>query len=104
MNAGFIPREVWVHDLEIGGGRIIGEACHFIDLCSFLAGSEVVAVCMNALGENPEENTDNASILLRYANGTNAVINYFANGSKSYAKERVEVFSQERVLVLDNWA
>ena len=58
---------------------------------------------MNALGENPEENTDNASILLRYANGTNAVINYFANGSKSYAKERVEVFSQERVLVLDNW-
>lgn len=100
MNAGFIPREVWVHDLEIGGGRIIGEACHFIDLCSFLAGSEVVAVCMNALGENPEENTDNASILLRYANGTNAVINYFANGSKSYAKERVEVFSQERVLVL----
>ena len=103
MNAGFIPREVWVHDLEIGGGRIIGEACHFIDLCSFLAGSEVVAVCMNALGENPEENTDNASILLRYANGTNAVINYFANGSKSYAKERVEVFSQERVLVLDNW-
>ena len=103
MNAGFIPREMWVHDLEIGGGRIIGEACHFIDLCSFLAGSEVVAVCMNALGENPEENTDNASILLRYANGTNAVINYFANGSKSYAKERVEVFSQERVLVLDNW-
>ena len=103
MNAGFIPQEVWVHDLEIGGGRIIGEACHFIDLCSFLAGSEVVAVCMNALGENPEENTDNASILLRYANGTNAVINYFANGSKSYAKERVEVFSQERVLVLDNW-
>ena len=103
MNAGFIPPEVWVHDLEIGGGRIIGEACHFIDLCSFLAGSEVVAVCMNALGENPEENTDNASILLRYANGTNAVINYFSNGSKSYAKERVEVFSQERVLVLDNW-
>ena len=103
MNAGFIPQEVWVHDLEIGGGRIIGEACHFIDLCSFLAGSEVVAGCMNALGENPEENTDNASILLRYANGTNAVINYFANGSKSYAKERVEVFSQERVLVLDNW-
>ena len=41
MNAGFIPQEVWVHDLEIGGGRIIGEACHFIDLCSFLAGSEV---------------------------------------------------------------
>ncbi len=103
MNAGFIPPEVWVHDLQVGGGRIIGEACHFIDLCSYLAGSKVISVCMNAMGENPEENTDNASILLRYENGTNAVINYFANGSKSYAKERVEVFSQERVFILDNW-
>lgn len=103
MNAGFIPSDMWVHDLEIGGGRIIGEACHFIDLCSYIAGSRVTAVCMNAMGINPEENTDNATIMLRYENGTNAVINYFANGSKSYAKERVEVYSQERVLVLDNW-
>ena len=103
MNAGFIPADMWVHDLEVGGGRIIGEACHFIDLCSYLAGSKVTAVCMNAMGENPQENTDNVSILLKYENGTNAVINYFANGSKAYAKERVEVFSQERVFVLDNW-
>ncbi|MGN1238368.1 MAG: bi-domain-containing oxidoreductase, partial [Muribaculaceae bacterium] len=103
MNAGFIPKDVWVHDMEIGGGRIIGEACHFIDLCSFLAGSKVISVCMNALGENPDESTDNASILLRYENGSNAVINYFANGSKSYDKERVEVFSQERILILENW-
>lgn len=103
MNAGFIPPEVWVHDLEVGGGRIIGEACHFIDLCSYLAGSKVTAVCMNAMGENPQENTDNATILLKYENGTNAVINYFANGSKAYQKERVEVFSQERVFILDNW-
>ena len=58
---------------------------------------------MNAMGENPQENTDNATILLRYENGTNAVINYFANGSRSYPKERVEVFTQEKVLVLDNW-
>lgn len=103
MNAGYIPKEMWVHDMEIGGGRIIGEACHFIDLCSYLADSQVVSVCMNALGENPEENTDNASILLRYANGSNAVINYFSNGSKSYEKERVEVYSEERVFVIDNW-
>lgn len=103
MNAGFIPAEMWVHDMEIGGGRILGEACHFIDLCSFLAGSRVKAVCMNAMGENPQENTDNATILLKYENGTNAVINYFANGSKAYQKERVEVFSQERVFILDNW-
>ena len=103
MNAGYIPKEVWVHDMEVGGGRILGEACHFIDLCSFLAGSKVTSVCMNAMGENPEENTDNASILLRYENGTNAVINYFANGAKSYDKERVEVFTQERILILENW-
>lgn len=103
MNAGALPANVWVHDMEVGGGRIIGEACHFIDLCSYLTGSSVTAVCMNAMGENPVENTDNASILLRYGNGSNAVINYFANGSKGYSKERVEVYSQERTLVMDNW-
>ena len=103
MNAGFIPAGVWVHDMAVGGGRIIGEACHFIDLCTYLAGSKVKAVCMNAMGENPEENTDNASILLKYENGTNAVINYFANGSKAYSKERLEVYSQERTMVMDNW-
>ena len=103
MNAGFIPKDVWVHDMEIGGGRIIGEACHYIDLCSYLSGSKVVSVCMNAMGENPEENTDNASILLKYENGTNAVINYFSNGSKGYSKERVEIYSQERTLIMDNW-
>lgn len=103
MNAGFIPSEVWVHDLKTGGGRIIGEACHFIDLCSFLTDNIVTSVCMNAMGENPEENTDNASILLRYKDGSNAVINYFANGSKSYSKERVEIYTQEKTLVLDNW-
>lgn len=103
MNAGFIPPDVWVHDPESGGGRIIGEACHFIDLCSYFTGSRVVSVCMNAMGMHPDEMTDNASILMRYENGSNAVINYFANGSKAYAKERVEVFSQQRVLVMDNW-
>src|SRR5690554_3143734 len=103
MNAGAIPANVWVHDMEVGGGRIIGEACHFIDLCTYLTGSRVKEVCMNAMGTHPEENTDNVTILLKYENGTNAVINYFANGSKAYAKERVEVYSQERTLVMDNW-
>jgi predicted dehydrogenase/threonine dehydrogenase-like Zn-dependent dehydrogenase len=103
MNAGHIPTSHWVHDLAVGGGRIVGEACHYIDLCTFMAGSEVVAVCLNAMGEDPQENTDNASILLKYANGTNAVINYFANGSKAYSKERLEVHSQEKSFVLDNW-
>ena len=103
MNAGFIPANVWVHDMKTGGGRIIGEACHYIDLIGFIAGSKVTDVCMNAMGNNPSENTDNASILLKYENGSTGVINYFANGSKAYSKERVEVYSQERTLVMDNF-
>ncbi len=103
MNAGFIPANVWVHDMKVGGGRIIGEACHYIDLISYLTGSRVKSVCMNAMGSNPEENTDNASILLRFENGSTGVINYFANGSKAYSKERVEVYSQEKTLVMDNF-
>lgn len=103
MNAGFIPKDSWVHDLEIGGGRIIGEACHYIDLCSYLFNSKVVAVCMNSLGSNPQENTDNVSILLKYENGSNAVINYFANGSKAYSKERIEAYNQGKTLIIDNW-
>jgi len=103
MNAGAIPPSVWVHDLQVGGGRIIGEACHYLDLCVYLAGSEIASVCMNSMGENPQENTDNASILLKFKNGSNAVVNYFANGAKSYSKERVEVFSRERIFIMDNF-
>lgn len=103
MNAGFIPPEVWVHDMEVGGGRIVGEACHYIDLITYLTGSKVKAVCMSALGVTPKENTDNASILLKYDNGDQAVINYFSNGNKAYSKERVELYAEEKVLIMDNF-
>jgi predicted dehydrogenase/threonine dehydrogenase-like Zn-dependent dehydrogenase len=103
MNAGNIPANVWVHDMQIGGGRIIGEACHFIDLITYFTGSRVKAVCMNAMGINPDDNTDNASILLKYENGSTGVINYFSNGSKAYSKERVEVYSQDRTAIIDNF-
>lgn len=103
MNAGEIPADVWVHDMNIGGGRIIGEACHFVDLMQYFSGSKVTEVSMFAMGANPAENTDNAIISLKFENGSQGVINYFANGSKSYAKERVEIFSQNRVLILDNF-
>ncbi len=103
MNAGFIPENVWVHDMEVGGGRIIGEACHYIDLLSYLTGCKVTSVCLNSMGNHAKENTDNASILLKFENGSNGVINYFANGSKSYSKERLEVYSQERTLIMDNF-
>jgi predicted dehydrogenase/threonine dehydrogenase-like Zn-dependent dehydrogenase len=103
MNAGYIPPEVWVHDMQSGGGRILGEACHYVDLISFLTGSVVESVSMQAMGSDPKLNTDNASIHLKYANGSLGVINYFANGSKSYSKERVEVFYQGKNLILDNF-
>lgn len=103
MNAGFIPADVWVHDLKIGGGRIVGEACHFVDLMQYLTGSLVKEVSMNAMGINPQENTDNAIITLHFENGSQGVINYFSNGNKSYSKERVEVYSQGRILILDNF-
>jgi predicted dehydrogenase/threonine dehydrogenase-like Zn-dependent dehydrogenase len=103
MNAGNIPPDVWVHDMLVGGGRIIGEACHYLDLIVFLSGSMIKSVCMNALGLNSEDNTDNASILVKMENGSSGVINYFSNGAKSYAKERLEVFSQEKVLIMDNF-
>ena len=103
MNAGFVPADSWIHDPVQGGGRIIGEACHLIDLITFFTGSLVESVVMNALGPHAPANTDNASILLRYANGSQGVINYFANGSKAYPKERIELYSQQRTAVIDNF-
>lgn len=103
MNAGFIPYNLWFHDMATGGGRIIGEACHHIDLMTFLSGSLVEAVCMTSMGTHPQENTDNASILLKFKNGDLGVLNYFANGNKAYSKERIEVYSQEKTLILDNF-
>ncbi len=103
VNAGSIPAGSWVHDRAVGGGRLLGEACHFVDLITFLTGSRVVRVCLNAMGQAVTHTTDSASLLLHYENGATGVINYFANGSKAYAKERIEVYSQGRTLVLDNF-
>jgi predicted dehydrogenase len=103
MNAGYIPDDFWVHDLKTGGGRIVGEACHYFDLITYFTGSRIIEVCMNALGKNPRANTDNASILLKYEDGSTGVINYFSNGAKTYPKERIEIYSQQRTAVIDNF-
>ncbi len=103
MNAGFVPLDHWLQDMKVGGGRIVGEACHLIDLISFLTGSQVDKVVMNAMGTEPDAGTDNASILLKYKNGSNGVINYFSNGNKAYSKERVEIYSQGKTMVIDNF-
>lgn len=103
MNAGFIPSNSWVHDLKVGGGRIVGEACHLVDLITYLSDSLVDEVIMTAAGLDAGENTDNASILLKYKNGSLGVINYYSNGSKAYSKERLEVYSQGRTIIIDNF-
>ena len=103
VNAGEIVANHWTQDMNIGGGRIIGEACHFIDLITYLSGSLVESVVMNSMGENSEENTDNATILLKYQNGSSGVINYFSNGNKGYSKERIEVYAQGKTMVIDNF-
>ncbi len=103
MNAGHIPVDVWVHDMEVGGGRIIGEACHLIDLITYFTSSKVKSVCFSALGSNPRDNTDNGIMILKYENGDQGVINYFANGHKAYSKERIEVYSQGKTIISDNF-
>lgn len=105
MNAGTIPAEHWTQDPAVGGGRIIGEACHFIDLMRFLAGSPVISVQARRMGDMPGVGVaeDKASMTLGFADGSFGTIMYLANGSASYPKERVEVFAAGRVLQLDNF-
>ena len=103
MNAGEIPFDHWTQDMDQGGGRIIGEACHYIDLISYFTSSKVKSILLAANGINPSDNTDNASILLRYENGSLGIINYFSNGSKSYPKERIEIFQSGKNIIIDNF-
>jgi predicted dehydrogenase len=105
MNAGAIPANHWTQDNSVGGGRIIGEACHFIDLMRFLAGSPIVSVQTRRLGDTPGMviTDDKASITLGFEDGSFGTILYLANGAASFPKERVEVFTAGRVLQLDNF-
>jgi predicted dehydrogenase len=105
MNAGAIPANHWTHDNAVGGGRIIGEACHFIDLMRFLAGSPIVSVQARRMGDAPGVaiTEDKASITLGFEDGSFGTILYLANGAASFPKERVEVFAAGRVLQLDNF-
>ena len=94
VNAGVIPKDVWIQDREIGGGRIIGEVCHFIDVCSYLIGSDVESVYATTVQKSdtsiPDE--DNVSIILNYKDGSTATIGYYAYGDSAMSKEYIEVF------------
>jgi predicted dehydrogenase/threonine dehydrogenase-like Zn-dependent dehydrogenase len=100
VNAGAIPAAHWTQDKEVGGGRIVGEACHFIDLLRFLAGVPIAQWQHLAMDATTQ---DTVTLLLKFADGSVGTIHYFANGSKSFPKERLEVFASGRVLQLDNF-
>lgn len=102
-NAGIIPPDHWVHDPVRGGGRIIGEACHFMDLMVFLTGSRIRTVSAAWMGQGVAVKEDKMSITMSFEDGSVGTVNYFANGPKNYPKERMEVFSDGRVLFLDNF-
>jgi predicted dehydrogenase/threonine dehydrogenase-like Zn-dependent dehydrogenase len=105
VNAGAIPPEHWTQDPAVGGGRIVGEGCHFIDLLRFLADSPVSAFQAVSLGKTPAVplSEDKSGITLRFNNGSVGFLHYLANGHKSFPKERLEVFAGGRVLQLDNF-
>ncbi len=105
VNAGFVPKNHWTQDPAEGGGRIIGEACHFVDFIRFLTGSSVDKVYAESISTTSSAITagDNVNISLRMKNGSLGVITYLANGDSSLAKERVEVSSGKRSAVLDNF-
>lgn len=103
VNAGAVPADHWVHDPRVGGGRIIGEACHFLDLGVFLTGNKIASVSAHRFGASAAVRDDKFAISVGFEDGSVLSLSYFANGAKSYPKERIEVFSDERVLAIDNF-
>jgi predicted dehydrogenase/threonine dehydrogenase-like Zn-dependent dehydrogenase len=103
VNAGFIPPDHWVNDPEQGGGRVLGEVCHFIDFLAFLAGSTPVEVETRSVSDMGQYSGDNVIIALQFINGSQGTVTYVANGDRSFSKERVEVFGGSAVAVLDDF-
>ncbi|MFO7716191.1 MAG: Gfo/Idh/MocA family oxidoreductase [Desulfosarcina sp.] len=102
INAGAIPADSWIQDPEIGGGRIIGEVCHFVDFLTYLNGSLPETIFASALTD-PQHMNDVVNVSLTYRNGSIGSIDYLANGDKSLPKERVEVFANGCSAVLDDF-
>jgi len=105
INAGFIPKDNWVHDPKEGGGRIIGEVCHFVDLVQYLVGSEPTKVYAETITSNNAEqvDADNVNITLKFHDGSLGSIGYLANGDKSFPKERIEVFGGGSICIIDDF-
>ena len=103
VNAGYIPLNHWTQDPGIGGGRIIGEGCHFVDFITFLVGAAPVSATAHALPDGGKYREDNVSMTFTFPDGSIGVVDYLANGDKSLPKERVEVFCGGLVAVLDDF-
>jgi predicted dehydrogenase/threonine dehydrogenase-like Zn-dependent dehydrogenase len=105
VNAGDIPADNWTQDPHVGGGRVIGEACHFIDLLRFITDAPIVSVQTTAMGENSAVaiRDDKVSFTLSFADGSFGTVHYLANGHKSFPKERLEIFCGGKILQLDNF-
>jgi predicted dehydrogenase/threonine dehydrogenase-like Zn-dependent dehydrogenase len=103
VNAGFIPHTHWLHDPDQGGGRIVGEACHFIDFLTFLVGDIPESVTTSALPDMGRYREDNVLMNFTYPDGSIGAVSYLANGAKAFPKERVEVFCSGKAAVLDDF-
>ena len=103
VNAGAIPLNHWTQDPNVGGGRIIGEGCHFVDFITFLVGEAPISVTAHALPDNGKYREDNVSMTFTFTDGSIGIVDYLANGDKSFPKERVEVFCGGQIAVLDDF-
>jgi predicted dehydrogenase/threonine dehydrogenase-like Zn-dependent dehydrogenase len=103
VNAGFLEPDHWINDPEQGGGRIVGEVCHFVDFLMFLTGSSPVEVQARSLANSGQYSADNVVVSIRFVDGSQGTITYVANGDKSFSKERVEVFGGGAVAVLEDF-
>jgi predicted dehydrogenase/D-arabinose 1-dehydrogenase-like Zn-dependent alcohol dehydrogenase len=105
VNAGVLPPDMWHHDPKVGGGRILAEGCHWIDLMMFFAGAPLSRVFTARIGESPgvAVRDDKTSVTLYFADGSIGTLHYFGNGHKSYQKETLEVYCDGKVLRLDNF-
>jgi predicted dehydrogenase len=103
INAGYVPKNSWVHDPVEGGGRIIGEMCHFVDYCSWIVGESPRSVLAQNLPDSGRYSHDNVVVEMLYPNGSVASLRYLANGSPMLPKERVEVSGGGRSGVLENF-
>ena len=101
-NAGAMPADHWTQDPGLGGGRLLGEACHFVDLLRYLAASPIEDLQLLSTADH-KPSPDTFSLQLRFADGSIGTVHYFANGSKAFPKERLEVFAAGKVLRLDNY-